>query len=287
MTVCRLVCVMIAISGLSHGFLLPARGSVNRITESGLGIAGTRIRTGMNLFVQSDVVVETPQVKAPPSVFAARKDNPMERVLIMIVSFLLARLIPDEGLRKEAMGKVRPSFEGFCDVTKVLLRSSRGQPERIKVSIVELLVTLMPLKVREFFKETFRTNAKLLCEQSSEWIGFGFLGWLIGSTERIPVKITENEEWLSGTKLTECRYLQQSGCKSLCLHMCRGPTEAFFNEELGVPLRMSPNYEDCSCTFEFGLAPLPLEEDPAVNTPCFSDCSLAKMKQTGSIPKCT
>ncbi len=59
--------------------------------------------------------------------------------------------------------------------------------------------------------------------------------------------------------------------------MCRGPTEAFFNEELGVPLRMSPNYDDCSCTFEFGLSPLPIEEDTAVNTPCYKDCSLARV----------
>jgi hypothetical protein len=208
----------------------------------------------------------------------------------MILSFALARLIPDQKLRAEGMGKVRPAFEGFNEVTRVLLRSSNGQPERIKVSIVELLTTLMPLKVRQFFRETFKTNARLLCEQSSEWIGFGFLTWLIGPTERISVKVSEDEEWLSGTKLTECRYLQSSGCKSLCLHMCRGPTEAFFNEELGVALRMSPNYEDCSCTFEFGLKPLPIEDDPAVNTPCFKDCSLAEMKKKasgGAVPKCT
>ena len=261
--------------------LLRCNGLICSVKRRNIVRCGVVTQRASNVESQSQVVV-------PPSALTPRKDNPLERLVIMALSFALATLIPDDKLRAEGMSKVRPNFEGFNEVTRVLLRSSRGQPERIKVSIVELLTKLMPLKVREFFKETYKKNARLLCEQSSEWIRFGFLTWLIGPTERISVKVSEDEEWLSGVKLTECRYLQASGCKSLCLHLCRGPTEALFNEQLGVPLRMSPNYEDCSCTFEFGLKPLPIDEDPAVNTPCFKDCSLADLKKDeGSIPKCT
>ena len=269
---------LVTILGLSHGFHL-STGRSRSPTQGTIALyrsIGIRIRdVPFSLHAQSDI--KSDAVACPPSSYAPRKDNPLERLIIMILSWALARLIPDKQLREEGMRMVRPSFRGFCDVTKVLLRSTRGQPERIKVSLVELLVTLVPKKAREFLKKTYYENSKLLCEQSSEWLGFGLLGWLIGPTERISVKISESEEWLSGAKLVECRYLQESGCKSLCLHMCRGPTEAFFNEELGVPLRMSPNYDDCSCTFEFGLSPLPIEEDTAVNTPCYKDCSLARV----------
>ena len=173
------------------------------------------------------------------------------------------------------------NFDGFCKVTKVLLRSAGARPETIKIKIVALLKLLMPMKVINFFKETFASDPKLLCEQSSEWIGFGFLDWLVGDTERITVDITKeaisgldsNVTWNSGTKLIECRFLHESGCKSTCLHLCKNPTQAFFNEELGLPLRMTPNFDDYSCTFEFGLTPLPREEDPAFNTPCWVTCS--------------
>ena len=69
--------------------------------------------------------------------------------------------------------------------------------------------------------------------------------------------LDSNVTWNSGTKLIECRFLHESGCKSTCLHLCKMPTQALFNEELGLPLRMTPNFDDCSCTFEFGLSPLP------------------------------
>ena len=41
---------------------------------------------------------------------------------------------------------------------------------------------------------------------------------------------------------------------------------------MGMKLRMAPNYEDFSCQFSFGLAPLPESEDEAFKTPCFMQC---------------
>lgn len=249
------------------------------------------------IFASVDSALEVPQeVDVPSSALAApRKDSPLERVVIILLSWLLARLIDDEVIRVEAMSKLRFNFDGFCDVTKILLRSAGTRPEVVKIKIVALLTSLMPVKVREFFKEAIKQDPKLLCEQSSEWIGFGFISWLIGDTERISVNIPKESmpelldndvTWQSGTKLTECRFLQESGCKSTCLHLCKMPTQAFFNEELGLPLRMTPNFDDCSCTFEFGLSPLPVEEDPAFSTPCWATCSLAKEKEQGLTAKC-
>ena len=45
-----------------------------------------------------------------------------------------------------------------------------------------------------------------------------------------------SKTWISGVKLLECRYLKDSGCKSACIHLCKGPTQQFFQDELGENL---------------------------------------------------
>ncbi len=47
-------------------------------------------------------------------------------------------------------------------------------------------------------------------------------------------------------------------------HHTRVPrSQAFFTEQLGMPLSMEPNFEDYSCEMVFGRVPPPTEEDPA------------------------
>ncbi len=281
-------------------YLLITVNAFAPIVHHSMAISRVSASHGIQLpiFVRQGIMetgAETPE-DVPKSLVTPRRDNIIERVVIFLLSFLLARLIDDKSTRKEAMSKLRFNFDGFLDVTKVLLRSAGTRPEVIRIKIVALLTSLMPRKVVDFFKATFQEDPKLLCEQSSEWIGFGFIGWLIGDTERITVDVPKDAmpellhddvTWESGTKLLECRFLQESGCKSTCLHLCKLPTQAFFNEELGLPLRMTPNFDDCSCTFEFGLRPLPVDEDPAFSTPCWVTCSLAKEKEAGFTAKCT
>ena len=69
-----------------------------------------------------------------------------------------------------------------------------------------------------------------------------------------------------------CRYLEESGCASVCLNSCKVPTQEFFEKDMGLPLTMTPNYEDFSCQFSFGLIPKPQAEDDAFRTPCFAQC---------------
>ncbi|KAK9864268.1 hypothetical protein WJX84_010435 [Apatococcus fuscideae] len=67
-------------------------------------------------------------------------------------------------------------------------------------------------------------------------------------------------------------FLESSACASVCINCCKIPTQEFFRTEMGLPLRMTPNYEDYSCQFDFGVAPLPPEEDEAFHIPCFEQC---------------
>jgi len=59
------------------------------------------------------------------------------------------------------------------------------------------------------------------------------------------VKNSLSNVWKSGVKLLECRYLKESGCKSACIHLCKGPTQQFFRDELGKL------YYYCLCNYNY------------------------------------
>ena len=67
-------------------------------------------------------------------------------------------------------------------------------------------------------------------------------------------------------------YLAESGCAAMCVNLCKAPVQAFFTEQLGMPLLMTPNYETLGCELVFGAVPPPLEEDVALSTPCLAGC---------------
>jgi Beta-carotene isomerase D27-like, C-terminal len=48
--------------------------------------------------------------------------------------------------------------------------------------------------------------------------------------------------------------------------------QEFFAKDMGLPLTMTPNYDDFSCQFSFGVTPPPPEADEALATPCFLQC---------------
>eukprot|EP00747_Dinoflagellata_sp_TGD_P194509 gnl/TRDRNA2_/TRDRNA2_62014_c0_seq1.p1 gnl/TRDRNA2_/TRDRNA2_62014_c0~~gnl/TRDRNA2_/TRDRNA2_62014_c0_seq1.p1 ORF type:complete len:441 (-),score=67.37 gnl/TRDRNA2_/TRDRNA2_62014_c0_seq1:36-1358(-) len=75
-------------------------------------------------------------------------------------------------------------------------------------------------------------------------------------------------------KIEKCRFLEESGpCVKTCLHACKVPTEEFFSESMGLPVTLRPNMTSLGCEMVFGVAPLPLDQDPVAATPCFATCS--------------
>jgi len=86
--------------------------------------------------------------------------------------------------------------------------------------------------------------------------------------------------------VTRCRYLEQSGCRSECAHVCKMPTQAFFAQTLGLPLTMRPNFEDKSCELVFGAPPPPPEEDEALRGPCLAGCARAGERNAGETRAC-
>ena len=79
-----------------------------------------------------------------------------------------------------------------------------------------------------------------------------------------------------GVLLERCRVLEESGCASVCLNVCKLPTQAFFNETVGLAVTLVPDYETFECRFVYGKTPPPPEQDEAFNTPCFSQCPISR-----------
>ena len=48
---------------------------------------------------------------------------------------------------------------------------------------------------------------------------------------------------LGGLVVEKCKFLQESGCKGMCMNICKLPAEQFFDKHLGLPLTVTPNFE--------------------------------------------
>jgi len=97
--------------------------------------------------------------------------------------------------------------------------------------------------------------------------------WLMGECELNDCEIDGGGIGKSqGLLVKRCRFMEDSGCASICVNSCKIPTQNFFNEDMGLPLTMTPDYETGECQFSFGLSPTGESELVAKNTPCLSRC---------------
>ena len=95
-----------------------------------------------------------------------------------------------------------------------------------------------------------------------------FFGFLVG-----PSTVNRRKDGnLGGLVVEKCAFLQESGCKGMCLNICKLPAQSFFQDELGLPLTVSPNFETQECQWSFGEVPAPPQEDPSWPQGCLAGC---------------
>ena len=95
-----------------------------------------------------------------------------------------------------------------------------------------------------------------------------FFGFLVGPSR--PNRRKDGER--GGLVIEKCKFLQESGCKGLCLHQCKIPAQQFFKDELGLELSVIPNFATQECQWSFGETPLPPKEDPSFPNGCLKGC---------------
>jgi hypothetical protein len=117
------------------------------------------------------------------------------------------------------------------------------------------------------------------------WFATQMFEWLVGPCEVIEAEIDLPDGTVrlqpSGVQIQKCRYLADSGCVGLCVNLCKVPTQTFFTEKFGIPLTMTPNFEDLSCKMVFGQPFPPAENDAAHQQPCLAQqCPTARLANT-------
>jgi hypothetical protein len=171
-----------------------------------------------------------------------------------------------------ALGRDVPEagYNGIISLTRQLNNKPPLETQNKTIAILRsLFPPFLPGLFTLFFSRPFpefswRLNAlatALACQ------------WLMG-----PCKVNDAEVdgsgmgKANGVKVERCRYLEEAGCASICINSCKVPTQAFFAQDMGLSLEMTPNYEDFSCQFSFGKTSKAQAEDPAFQTSCYSKC---------------
>ena len=100
-----------------------------------------------------------------------------------------------------------------------------------------------------------------------------FLKFLVGPSR---VNLRKDGRF-GGIVVEKCKFLQESGCKGLCLHQCKLPAQQFFADTLKLPVAVSPNFATQECQWSWGEEPLSPEQDPTWPKGCLVDCPTRSM----------
>ncbi|KAL7455028.1 hypothetical protein ACHAWC_008544 [Mediolabrus comicus] len=100
-----------------------------------------------------------------------------------------------------------------------------------------------------------------------------FFGFLVGPSK--PNRRSDGQR--GGLVVEKCKFLQESGCKGLCLHQCKIPAQEFFKEELGLDLTVRPNFVTQECSWSFGEVPVSVEDDDSFPKGCLVGCESRKI----------
>ncbi|PZO11548.1 MAG: DUF4033 domain-containing protein [Leptolyngbya foveolarum] len=200
------------------------------------------------------------------------QDSLLDRLLIWLVSRKMANAIhtdiPTGGYR------------GFVELSKRIMQGRDGQQQQAVVA--KVLQSLVPAPVLWLIRTLF-SPTKLVCVLNA-WFAAQTFEWLVGPCEVETAEVDDGEGGVrsqsSAVQIKECRYLKESQCVGMCVNMCKLPTQTFFTEKFGIPLTMTPNFEDLSCTMVFGQPPPDPKLDDAFSEPCLSECSTGQRTES-------
>lgn len=195
-------------------------------------------------------------------------DNLFDRLFIWLFSRKMAIALGQQ--------TKQPGYAGFVDLSQQIMQGRNAEQQQNLVSVV--LKSLVPSPILKIIRTVF-SPTKLVCELNA-WFATLLFEWLVGPCEVREIEVVDKDGQSrlqrSEVYIKKCRYLEQSGCVGMCVNMCKMPTQAFFTQEFGIPLTMTPNFEDLSCEMVFGQLPPPLETEAAYHQPCLvGQCSTA------------
>ncbi len=157
-------------------------------------------------------------------------------------------------------------------------QTAEAQHKMVKSTLGDLMTPVLPPFYRIFMSGVVpKLGTDMDGKQLGPWfyapwltsfVTPTFFGFLVGPSR----PNLRKDGQLGGLIVEKCKFLQESGCKGLCLHQCKIPAQEFFQQELGLPLTVSPNFVTQECQWSFGETPLPANEDPTFPAGCLAGC---------------
>ncbi|CAK9233882.1 unnamed protein product [Sphagnum troendelagicum] len=194
------------------------------------------------------------------------KDSWLDNLLIAL---FVGRMQQFTGMSTEMKG-----YEGFVDVARKVMQSR--SPLLQRATTTQVLHSAVPsylLKAARKFIPKTKRSAEIFAAAS-----VFSCQWLVGPCEVKEVEVNGSLQ-KSGVLIKKCRFLESSSCVGMCVNLCKLPTQDFITNEFGMPITMTPNFEDMSCEMVYGQLPPSLEDDPSLKQPCYASlCSTAQEK---------
>ena len=198
-------------------------------------------------------------------------DNWLDRLFIWLFSRKMAKAIDAE----TAVG----GYGGFVDLSKQIMQGRDAQEQQ--QAVAQVLQSLVPAPVLWVIRTVF-SPTRLVCVLNA-WFAAQMFEWLVGPCSVVEAEVEgldgEMRSQPSAVQIEKCRYLEDSQCVGMCVNMCKLPTQTFFTEKFGIPLTMTPNFEDFSCQMVFGKQPPHPSQDEAITQPCLQTCSTHDLTQ--------
>jgi hypothetical protein len=207
------------------------------------------------------------------------QDSPLDKLLLSIFRKLVTT--NTNGVTSEKEG-----IDGLLEQGRTFMlqpeQTAEAQHQMVKSTLGGLMTPVLPPFYRIFMSGIVpKLGTDLDGKQLGPWFYAPFLtsfvtptffGFLVGPS--YPNRRKDGS--LGGLVVEKCKFLQESGCKGLCLHQCKVPAQEFFQEELGLALTVNPNFVTQECQWSFGETPVPASEDPSFPKGCLVGCQSRK-----------
>jgi Beta-carotene isomerase D27-like, C-terminal len=180
----------------------------------------------------------------------------------------------------------KPGIDGLLEQGRAYMlqpgQTDEAQHTMVRDTLAGLMTPVLPPFYRIFMAGIVpKLGTDLDGKQFGPWFYAPFLtsfvtptffGFLVGPS--YPNRRKDGQ--FGGLVVEKCKFLQESGCKGLCLHQCKLPAQQFFKDELGLALTVSPNFVTQECQWSFGEEPLPPSEDRSFPKGCLVGCQSRK-----------
>jgi hypothetical protein len=201
-------------------------------------------------------------------------DNLLDRLFISLFVRKLAEAVGQDSDQR--------GYDRFVDLSQKIVQGRNAQEQQDLIA--KVLQSLLPQGFLRLIR-TYFPPSQWVCElnaRSATW----FSAWLVGPSEVMEMEVRDEEgrsrRQRSGVHIKKCRFLESSGCVGMCINLCKLPTQAFFTQKFGIPMTMTPNFEDLSCDMVFGQMPPPVEQEPIYDQACLvSQCAIAQAHSHG------